>query len=83
MVVIHRHLAGQIDGGAEFAVQVQIGGRAMNGFGGFAAGLQGLEIERGLDFDKMPQLSAGSGWPCSSSCQENVAGFPDSTSFKV
>ena len=32
LVVIHRHLAGEIDGGAEFVLQVQIGCRAVDPF---------------------------------------------------
>ena len=55
LIVIHRHLAGQIDGGAEFVFQVQIGCRAVNPLCGLAARLKRRKIERRLDLDKVPQ----------------------------
>jgi hypothetical protein len=56
LIVIHRHLAGEIDGGAEFTLQVQIGCRAMDSFRGLAARLKVCKIERRLDLDEVTQL---------------------------
>ena len=53
LVVVHRHLSGEIDLGAELAGKVEIGRCLMNPLGGRAAGLQRLEIKRRLNFDKV------------------------------
>jgi hypothetical protein len=57
LVVVHRHLAGKIDGRTEPRFEIQVCDGLPNSRGGVGSGLQRAEIQHRIDLQKVPQLS--------------------------
>ena len=84
LVIVHRHLAGQLDLGTVFVAEF----RDLPQRAGWLPSPDGLaatseKSREGCTSIKRRSRSACTGRPETSSCQENAAVLPDSTSLKV